>query len=204
MAGRPIAGLAMCLMAAGCGSLGQALNPTAQGSDVSIAVESIDGPPREVAQRLVGDLTAEAAPRRIAIVGANGEAATYHVRGYLALHAGSAPAIAWAWDVYDASLNRAFRLSGEERAADAASAGGKSWAVADEALLRRIAHAGMDQLAGLMAAPPVPAAPAPAPPATPPGRSGAGTVASRDDVQSQPPGAAFLGTPRLAEAGPRR
>jgi hypothetical protein len=172
-------GLALSLVAAGCGSIGPTLGPTAQARDVSIAFESIDGLPRDISQRLVRDLNEEAAALQITVVPAGG-APAYRMRGYVAAHAeGSTTSIAWAWDVYDAELQRAFRLSGEERAGSAGrNPAARIWATADEALLRRIARAGMEQLAGLLGSAPAPAA---LPPASP-GRSGA-VVASRDDLR---------------------
>jgi hypothetical protein len=184
--GRIITSLALCLAATGCGSPGQALGPSAQAGsakDFSIALESIDGLPRDVSQRLAHDLSEEAAALRIAVTPA-GSDATYRLRGYLAAHTGrtaaSRTSITWAWDVYDGELHRAFRLSGEEQAAPAPGrdAGG---ALADEAVLRAIAHAGMQQLADFAASPPAPATPtAPAP-----GRTGS-AVASRDEAPSEP------------------
>jgi hypothetical protein len=174
-----MAALALCLAAAGCASIGRTLGPSAQArnaGDFSVAVESIDGLPRDVSQRLVHDLNEEAAALRIAVVPAGGEA-TYRMRGYLAPHAGrSGTSIAWAWDVYDGELHRAFRLSGEEPAGRDAGR-----AMADEAVLRAIARAGMAQLADLAASAPAPAAPA----APAPGRTGS-ALASRDDVRSAP------------------
>jgi hypothetical protein len=190
--GKPMMCLALCLTAAGCASIGQTLGPSAPARDLSIAFESIDGLPRDLSQRLVRDLNAEAAVLRIAVVPAGNEA-SYRLRGYLAAHAqGATTSIAWAWDVYDAELHRAFRLSGEERAgptADRDAAGrnpaGRNWAAADEALLRAIARAGMEQLAAFMASAPAPAAPASPAPA----RNGAEVVASRDDLRSGTAGA---------------
>jgi hypothetical protein len=179
----PLMGLAICLVVAGCGSIGLSPSLSAQSKDVSIAFESIDGVPRDVSQRLVRDLGEEAAALRIAVVPAGGEAA-YRLRGYLAAHAqGAATSIAWAWDVYDAELHRAFRLTGEE-----ASKGpdGGAWAAADEAVLRRIARTGMEQLAGFMASLPASAVPA-APVAPAPGRSGS-VVASREDIPTESAG----------------
>jgi hypothetical protein len=190
LVGRPIVRLALCLslsvLAAGCAAIGQALGPTALGPaaaarDVSIAFESIDGLPRDVSQRLTRALDEEASALRIAVVPAGAKAA-YRMRGYVAAHAeGPTTSIAWAWDVYDAELHRAFRLSGQERAG--ATAGRTpSLAAADDALLRRIARAGMEQLADFLASAPVPAAPAP--PAPEPTGS---VVASRDDPAAEPP-----------------
>jgi hypothetical protein len=198
--GRIVTSLALCLAATGCGSLGPTLGPSAQAGsakDFSIAFESIDGLPRDVSPRLVHDLGEEAAALRIAVA-PPGSDATYRLRGYLAAHAGrSMTSISWAWDVYDGELHRAFRLSGEAQAGAATGrdAGG---ALADEAVLRAIAHAGMQQLADFAAAP------TPATPAAPaPGRTGS-AVASRDDTSSEPAVraetvAALTGLARLAD-----
>jgi hypothetical protein len=210
--------LALCLLGAGCGSvgigsigIGQSPGLSAQARDISVALESIDGLPRDLSQKLVRDLNEEAAALRIAVIPAGGEA-SYRLRGYLAAHPeGGATAVAWAWDVYDRELHRAFRLSGEERTAVTAPAGknseGRTWA-ADEALLRRIARAGMQQLAGFAASAPAPVAPTSAPTE----RSGA-AVASRDTLPSEaaepaanqrPARAALAGTDRLADAAAPR
>jgi hypothetical protein len=184
VAARPLFCLALCLLAAGCGSLGQTPGLSAQARDVSIAFESIDGVPRDISQKLVRDLNEEASALRIAVV-PSGSEASYRLRGYLATRPeGSTTAIAWAWDVYDADLHRAFRLSGEERAG-APAGRHDNWAAADETLLRRIARTGMEQLVGFAAFAPAPVVPAPAPAE----RSGA-AVASRDDSEPDPAAAA--------------
>jgi hypothetical protein len=198
-AGKPLVCLTVCLMAAGCGSIGQALGPAAPGRDVSIAFESIDGLPRDVSPKLAHDLDEEAAALRIAVIPAGGQA-NYRIRGYLAAHAeSSGTAVAWAWDVYDAGLQRAFRLNGEERAGAGA---GRNWA-ADDALLRRIAHNGMAQLADFMASPPAP----PAAPPPGPEQSG-GTVAGSDELRPGIRASLDDGAAALAFAGvplpPRR
>ncbi|HWF95953.1 MAG TPA: hypothetical protein VG291_13425 [Xanthobacteraceae bacterium] len=205
--------LALCLMAGGCASIGQALGPSAPVHDVSIAFESIDGLPHDMSQKLVHDLNEEAAALRIAVVPAGSEPA-YRMRGYLAAHTqGAATSIAWAWDVYDSDLHRAFRLSGEEQAgrpagktAPGGAPEGRNWAAADDAVLRRIARTGMQQLVDFMAAAPAPVAPTAAPAPT---RSGSDVVASRDDLpdpgglplpQRRPVLAGLSGTTRLADA----
>jgi hypothetical protein len=161
LAGRmaPVLWVACCLMAAGCASIDPTLG-TSQPLAASISFESIDGPPQDIAHNLLASLNEEAAAYRLTVL-PPGSTASYRIRGYLAAHPqGGAETISWAWDVYDAGLRRAFRLGGEERMR------GEGWAAADQAAWRRLAHAGIEQLAALMAAPP--AAPAgegaPAPP----------------------------------------
>lgn len=181
--------LAVCVAAGGCASVGpsisqmtQALGASAQARAraTSIVFESLDGLPADSHEALVRDLDEEAAAFHIAVVPSGGEAA-YRIRGYVAAHGrGQVAMVAWAWDVYDAGLQRAVRLSGEERA-DAHS--GKGGAVLDDAVLHRIARTGMAQLADFMASGPPPPASAPTPPAPPAGSGG--NVASRDDPPTQ-------------------
>ncbi|HET7849870.1 MAG TPA: hypothetical protein VFL51_12495 [Pseudolabrys sp.] len=68
----------------------------------------------------------------------------YRVRGYLSAHVlPDRTAIAWVWDVYDQEQRRALRISGVERA----DGKQRTWAAADDAMLRSIARASMQQLA---------------------------------------------------------
>jgi len=182
---RAAACLALCLATADCASVGQSLASFAQARErgVSVAFEPIEGLAGDDNAALVRDLNEEAAAFHIAVVPEGGEAA-YRIRSYVATRAGRQSAsartsagtastvgtITWAWDVYDSALHRAVRLSGEER-----TAGGKGAAI-DEALLRRIARTGMEQLADFMATNP-PAGPLPA--------RGGIEVAGRDDAQSK-------------------
>jgi hypothetical protein len=55
--------------------------------------------------------------------------------------------IAWVWDVYDGSQQRALRLSGEE---PAGKAGRDAWAAADDMVLRKIAQAGLSGLSSMI------------------------------------------------------
>jgi hypothetical protein len=157
----PIMAAALCLTAAGCASLGPLPGTTAaaQASMVQgagIAFESIDGPPPEIVHRFLKELREEATARGITALPA-GSPAAYRVRGYLASRpqgaGASAGSITWVWDVYDGGFNRAFRLGGVEPASAPAHPDPKGWAGADDATLRRLAHAGIAQLADLIAAP---------------------------------------------------
>jgi hypothetical protein len=178
--------VALALATAGCASvgssIGQALGPSAPARDhnASIAFDSIDGLAQSSQTAMVRDLNEEAAAFHIAVVPSASDA-WYRIRSYVATHAERrATSVAWAWDVYDSGLHHAVRLSGEEHSD---TPPGKGGAIADEALLRRIARAGMAQLADFMAStPPAPAGPPSAPPAP---WHGGGNVASREDVWTQ-------------------
>ena len=144
-----VLGLAVsaCVSGAQLANLTEAARPT-------IAIESIEAPPSTDVPRFVTMLKDEAAQRRIA-AGAPSEA-NYRLHGYLDARTDNtaAPAarattpsettsIAWMLDVYDGDQQRLVRLSGEEKIAGRAST--------DDQALRRIARAGMDQLAAFLA-----------------------------------------------------
>jgi hypothetical protein len=117
-----------------------------QAAGATVSFDSIDGPPRPVFERLVRNLTEEAAARKLVVV-PRGRDANYRIRGYLALQAGT---VAWAWDVYDADRRHAFRLTGTEQAAG-------SWVALHDSVLRRIAHAGVERLTTFIASDRMPA-----------------------------------------------
>jgi hypothetical protein len=150
----------------GCAAGGAVSNSFAKASSPSgptIAFESIDGPPPQVFDRMVGVLDSESKLRNLSIVSRESTAA-YRVRGYLAAEVSRGRTmIAWVWDVYDQNQQRALRLSGEE---PAGKAGRDAWAAADDLVLRKIAQAGLSGLGAMIngTAPPgtPPSAPAPA------------------------------------------
>ena len=140
-----IAGILILTLAiTGCNTSGPTSLADARG--FAIAFESIEGPPAQVVQKFERDITDEAAARQIAVV-PRGGGALYRIRAYLAPNAQpQAPSIAWAWDVYDGNQRRAFRLTGTEPAGAGRRPSAEFWAAADDAVLRRIARAGMEQL----------------------------------------------------------
>ena len=132
---------------------------SAGGSGPTVAFESIDGPPPQVFDRMVGVLDSESKLRNLSIVSREG-GASYRVRSYLSAQVVRGKAvIAWVWDVYDNNQQRALRLSGEEAAG---KAGRDAWTAADDLVLRKIAQAGLSGLTGMINGTPD-AAPAPAP-----------------------------------------
>lgn len=166
-AGRAVALLAALCALAGCAGGGNGSESFAQaGGGVTVAFESVDGPPPQVFDRLVNVLNSEAQLRDLSIVSREA-AAAYRVRGYLAAEVSRGrTTIAWVLDVYDRNQNRALRLSGKE---PAGKAGHDAWAAADDLTLRKIAQAGLSGLSSMVngVAPPPAAEPAPSQPQEP-------------------------------------
>lgn len=156
--------LAACALG-GCASSGGSAGGAfamASGGAATVAFESIDGPPPAVFDRMVSVLDTESKLRSLAIVSRE-NAATYRVRSYLSAQVvRGRTMIAWVWDVYDGSQQRALRLSGEE---PAGKPGRDAWAAADDMVLRKIAQAGLSGLSSMINGTPAdapPPAPAPA------------------------------------------
>lgn len=158
-------GLAVMLLAAatvlaGCAggnapANSYAMAPSA-GSGVTVAFESIDGPPPQVFDRMVGVLDTESKLRSLSVISREGTAA-YRVRSYLSAQVvRGKTVIAWVWDVYDANQQRALRLSGEEPTAAKAGrdATRDPWQAADDLVLRKIAQAGFSGLSNMINATP--------------------------------------------------
>ena len=117
------------------------------GSGATVTFESIDGPPPQVFDRMVGVLDSESKLRNLSIVSREGTA-SYRVRSYLAAQVNHGrTTISWVWDVYDANQQRALRLAGEELAG---KPGRDAWAGADDLVLRRIAQAGFSGLSAMI------------------------------------------------------
>jgi hypothetical protein len=146
-----------CAGGGATGSNSYAMASTGSGSTVTF--ESIDGPPPQVFDRMVGVLDSESKLRNLSIVSREGRA-SYRVRSYLSAQVVRGKAvIAWVWDVYDNNQQRALRLSGEEATG---KAGRDAWAAADDLVLRKIAQTGLSGLSGMINGTPD-AAPVPAP-----------------------------------------
>ncbi|MDA9423928.1 MULTISPECIES: hypothetical protein [Bradyrhizobium] len=152
------------------------------GSGATVAFESIDGPPPQVFDRMVGVLDSESKLRSLSVVSREGTAA-YRVRSYLSAQVvRGKTVIAWVWDVYDANQQRALRLSGEE---PTSAKGGRdatrdAWAAADDLVLRKIAQAGFSGLSNMING--TPDAPGAAPTLRGPAVASAFPAAPRPDM----------------------
>ncbi|MEY9755061.1 hypothetical protein [Bradyrhizobium yuanmingense] len=141
------AALGGCAGGGGSAANSYAMAPSA-GSGATIAFESIDGPPPQVFDRMVGVLDSESKLRSLSVVSREGTAA-YRVRSYLSAQVvRGKTVIAWVWDVYDANQQRALRLSGEEPTS--AKGGRDAWLAADDLVLRKIAQAGFSGLSNMI------------------------------------------------------
>ena len=148
---------------AGCTSDGQPSVSAVAPRGASVAFDSIDGPPPAQFHTLVQNLNDEAQTRRLAVMSRESPSA-YRVRGYLAAKvAQGQTTISWVWDVFDGDEHRALRINGEETAKGRHR---DAWSVADDAMLRRIARASVEQLAAFLTSPEV-APNAPAAPSEP-------------------------------------
>jgi hypothetical protein len=161
---RRVARLALLLVVTGglggCAAGGAVSVAIPHSGGATVAFESIDGPPPQVFDRMVGALDSESKLRNLSVVSREASAA-YRVRGYLAAQIrGGRSTIAWVWDVYDRDQQRALRLSGEE---PTGKTGRDAWAAADDTVLRRIAQAGLTGLSGMINGT-TPGEPQPAPP----------------------------------------
>jgi hypothetical protein len=132
----------------GCANVASSGVPLAQGGNgTTVAFESIDGPPPQIFDRMVGVLDSESKLRNLTVVSRENQA-SYRVRSYLAAEVSRGrTTIAWVWDVYDRDQQRALRLSGEE---PAGKAGRDAWNAADDLVLRRIAQAGFSGLSSMI------------------------------------------------------
>ena len=145
--------LAACALG-GCASTGAGGGSFAMvsGGGSTVAFESIDGPPPQVFDRMVGVLDSESKLRSLSVVSREGTAA-YRVRSYLSAQVvRGKTVIAWVWDVYDGNQQRTLRVSGEE---PTSGKGGRDpWSAADDLVLRKIAQAGFSGLSNMISGSP--------------------------------------------------
>ena len=135
--------LLLGLTVSACVNTGQIANLT-EAPRTTVAFEPVDGPPSAVFHKFVTSLQNEAGARQISVVAPS--EAHYRLRGYLAAQEiDGTSSVVWVLDAYDAQQRRAFRLAGEEKTA------ARNGLAADDALLERIARAGIGQLAAFSA-----------------------------------------------------
>jgi hypothetical protein len=145
-----IAALIAPLGLAGCQEAGfEASVPPRMAPGIPIAVEAIEGPPAEVTSALNAALAQAAADHQVTVVD-DAQAPRFRLKGYVTASAAQdgKTALAYVWDVFDASKRRAQRITGtEEMAGDPA----EPWSNVDGKALQRLAGKSMDGIADFLA-----------------------------------------------------
>jgi hypothetical protein len=157
---RSFACVLACALLAACQTDNNLITGSLGAAPRAIAFESVDGPPPSVFDRLVAQLRKEAEARKLPVV-SRAIPNAWRVRLYVAAHWQRKQAtISWVGDVFDARYDRAFRVSGEEPVSPPKK---DVWALADDAVLARIAAKSLDAIVAQMNAPDSAPSPAPAP-----------------------------------------
>jgi len=110
-----VLGPVLALAVAGCQETTQtAARPRVDAPGVPVSVQSISGAPENVTTSFAGLLGEAAAERKMEIVPGN-KPARFRVKGYLTAQPteDGQTALAFVWDVYDSTKQRAQRVQGE-------------------------------------------------------------------------------------------
>ena len=133
------------------GPLGAAAPVTAnaRAPGIPVAVLALDGAPSEITSKLAGELSGAARQREVTIVGAGGKP-QFQITGALSAYpASGGTAIAWTFDIFDASKRRAQRISGVETVKGSPA---DPWSALDQPTLQRIAGRSMEDIATFLSA----------------------------------------------------
>jgi hypothetical protein len=116
---------------------------------VPIAVESITGAPGAVAPGFNAAFVEAANARQIELVGGK-TGARYRIKGYLSAEPteDGKTELTFVWDVFDATKQRAQRLTGATVAKT--GSGGDPWSAIDQGVVTRAASDSMDVIAGFL------------------------------------------------------
>jgi hypothetical protein len=126
----------------------------------TVAIESIDGPPKEIFDRLVARMSQEAEARQYPIIS---RLASPNYRARISLVPeieGRNTRIAWVAEVFDRGGHPVARLTGAEPIARGRK---DPWGRVDDATLGRIAAQALTEIVGAIGGAPAPAAPRDAP-----------------------------------------
>ena len=143
-------GPAVALALAGCQeTTATASRPRVDAPGVPVSVQSISGAPEAVTASFASLLGEAAAERKMEIV-AGDKPARFRVRGYLTAQPteDGQTALAFVWDVYDSTKQRAQRVQGESLGRR--SSGSDPWAGIDQTIVAKAASESMDAIAGFL------------------------------------------------------
>lgn len=140
----------LALAVSGCQDTTQtAARPRVDAPGVPVSVQSISGAPENVTTSFAGLLGEAAAERRMEIVPGN-KPARFRVKGYLTAQPteDGQTALAFVWDVYDSTKQRAQRVQGES--IGKRSGGSDPWVGIDQTIVAKAASDSMDAIAGFL------------------------------------------------------
>ena len=143
-------GPVLALALAGCQETTQtAARPRVDAPGVPVSVQSISGAPDDVTTNFAGLLGEAAAERKMEIVPGD-KPARFRVKGYLTAQPteDGQTALAFVWDVYDSTKQRAQRVQGES--IGKRSSGSDPWAGIDRTVVAKAASDSMDAIAGFL------------------------------------------------------
>lgn len=145
-----ILGPIMALALAGCQeTTATASRQRVDAPGVPVSVQSITGAPDSVTTQFASLLGEAAAERSMEIVPGD-KPARFRVRGYLTAQPteDGQTALAFVWDVYDATKKRAQRVQGESLGRR--GGGGDPWSGLDQTIVAKAASESMDAIAGFL------------------------------------------------------
>ncbi len=148
----------LLLLVAGCQSAGTETRAY-QAPGVPVALDTIEGAPDALKTRVNDEVASQATARRIELV--SGSAAPrYTLRGYLTAYptATGDTALAFVWDVFDASKKRTQRVSTTTVARGQSS---DPWSQIGETQIAKTTSQSMNQVAAFLSGAVVPGSPAP-------------------------------------------
>jgi len=154
-------GSVFALALAGCQETTQtAARPRVDAPGIPVSVQSISGAPDDVTTNFTSLLGEAAAERRMEIVPGD-KPARFRVKGYLTAMPteDGQTALAFVWDVYDSSKQRAQRVQGESLGK---RGGSDPWSGIDRTVVAKAASDSMDAIAGFLVTIPQDATPLPA------------------------------------------
>lgn len=143
-------GSVFALALAGCQETTQtAARPRVDAPGIPVSVQSISGAPDDVTTNFAGLLNEAAVERRMEIVPGD-KPARFRVKGYLTAQPteDGQTALAFVWDVYDATQQRAQRVQGESLGKR--GGGSDPWAGIDRTVVAKAASDSMDAIAGFL------------------------------------------------------
>lgn len=155
-------GSVFALALAGCQETTQtAARPRVDAPGIPVSVQSISGAPDDVTSNFTSLLGEAAAERRMEIVPGD-KPARFRVKGYLTAlpTEDGQTALAFVWDVYDSSKQRAQRVQGES--IGKRGGGSDPWTAIDRTVVAKAAADSMDAIAGFLVTMPPDATPLPA------------------------------------------